>query len=148
MFSRKYDLITECQYGFRKKRSTESALLAQKEIILDNIENRLLTLALYLDFSKAFDRVSHELLLNKLKCYGFRGISLKLVQSYLSARSQYVEINGFKSRTQPVTTGVPQGSILGPVLFLYYINDIINIDEDCKFIIYADDCTLFLLEES
>lgn len=72
-----------------------------------------------------------------------RASSLAIIPLAQLAKSQYVEINGFKSRTQPIETGVPQGSILGRVLFLFYINDIINIDEDCKFIIYADDCTLF-----
>lgn len=143
-FSRKHKLITDCQFGFRKNRSTESALLMQKDTILENFEKRLLTLGIYLDFSKAFDRVNHVLLLNKLQNYGFRGVAYSLMQSYLLTRSQCVEVNNRRSRTKPLKTGVPQGSILGPILFLFYINDITRIQTNCKFIIYADDCTLFV----
>lgn len=143
-FTEKYNLISDCQYGFRASRSTESALLAQKEVILENIENKLMTLGIYIDFSKAFDSVNHELLLAKLQKYGIRGTPIELVRSYLSSRSQFVEVNEFKSRTHQITAGVPQGSILGPVLFLFYINDIVRIDTISRFIIYADDCTVLV----
>lgn len=84
------------------------------------------------------------MLLTKLENYGFRGVSLNLVQSYLRTRLQYVEINNHKSQIKAIKTGVPQGSILGPILFLFYINDITRIQTNCKFIIYADDCTVFV----
>lgn len=136
-------MLTECQHGFRKKRSTESALNMQKDLILQNIEKKLLTLGLYLDFSKAFDRVNHQLLLTKLERYGFQGITLELIRSYLKSRHQFVEINDNRSQTKPITAGVPQGSILGPIFFLYYINDIVEISDMCKFVAYADDCSIF-----
>lgn len=142
-FSQKHDLISEFQFGFRKGRSTETALLVQKDTILDNFENKLLTLGIYLDFSKAFDRVNHSILLQKLERYGFRGLSNKLIHSYLQGRYQYTELSQHASRLRRIECGVPQGSILGPILFLFYINDIIAIDRRCKFIIYADDCTVF-----
>lgn len=91
----------------------------QKDTILENFEKRLLTLGIYLDFSKAFDRVNHAVLLTKLENYGFCGVSLNLVQSYLRTRLQYVEINNHKSQIKPIKTGVPQGSLLGPILFFY-----------------------------
>lgn len=143
-FTRKHDLLTECQHGFRKKRSTESALSVQKEAILENFERKELTLGLYLDFSKAFDRVNHTLLLVKLERYGFRGLALNLLCSYLKQRVQFVEINNVRSTIKPVKNGVPQGSILGPILFLFYVNDITKLEKKCKFIIYADDCTVFV----
>lgn len=119
IFSGKHNLITDCLFGFRRKRSTESALLLQKETILENFDKRLLTLGKYLDFSKAFDRVSHALL-NKLQNYGFGVVSYNLVPSYLSTRFQCVELNNHKSQVTPVKTGVPQGSILGPILFFNF----------------------------
>lgn len=143
-FSRKYHLITDCQHGFRKNHSTESALLVQKETILNNIEEKMMTLGIYLDFSKAFDRVNHTILLLKLEKYGFRGNILDLIRSYLASRTQFIEINECRSNIRPITSGVPQGSILGPILFLYYVNDIVNIHTKCKFVIYADDCTVFV----
>lgn len=126
-----------------KGRSTETALLAQKEIILKSFEDKKLCIGIFVDFSKAFDRLCHYTLIEKLEMYGIRGIPLSLLKSYLKCRSQCVKINNYFSSLQPITTGVPQGSILGPLLFNLYINDIVKISDKPKYIIYADDTSIF-----
>lgn len=141
-FCGKHNLITASQFGFRKGLSTECALLTQKEIILQAIENKLLTLGVFVDYSKAFDRLNHTTLLKKLEHYGFRGIFLDLLSSYLKFRCQKVIINGQMSDVMSMQCGVPQGSILGPLLFNMYINDLVGIDHSTKYVIYADDTTL------
>lgn len=142
-FFLKQSVLTEFQFGFRKGKSTETALLLQKEIILQGIEKRLLTLGVFIDFSKAFDVLNHKTLLAKLDYYGVRGVPHKLIESYLKDRKQSVVINNHASSFQDVPCGVPQGSILGPFLFNVYINDIVNVDNQAQFIIYADDTSLF-----
>ena len=103
----------------------------------------LYTCGVFLDFSKAFDTVNHMILLSKLDAYGIRGIPLKWFQSYLSNRKQYVELDGVKSPNQTMLCGVPQGSTLGPLLFLIYINDLPNSSEHLSFKIFADDTNVF-----
>lgn len=143
IFSRKHKLLCSSQYGFLKGKSTETALLAQKEIILKAFENKNTCVGVFIDFSKAFDRINHQTLLEKLELYGIRGLPLQLLNSYLEHRNQCVTIENYVSSFQKITTGVPQGSILGPLLFLFYINDIVTIDKNPKYIIYADDTSLF-----
>lgn len=133
---------SEVQFGFQKGKSTESALLLQKEIILENIEKRLLTLAVFIDYSKAFDCLNHITLLSKLYKYGVRGVPFELLKSYLDNRQQSVTIDGQRSPFSNIVCGVPQGSILGPLLFNAYINDVVNITDQAQFIIYADDTSL------
>lgn len=140
-FSSKH-ILADAQFGFRKGRSTETALLTLKEYIVRNIDNRAYTLGLFIDFSKAFDSLSHEILGDKLYACGVRGKPLELLKSYLNNRQQYVCLQGSQSSFLPISRGVPQGSILGPLLFNLYINDLVNIDKSAKFIIYADDSTI------
>lgn len=142
-FCEKHHLITLSQHGFRKFHSTETALLTQKELILNCFEQKELALGIYVDFSKAFDRINHYTLLAKLRVYGFRGVFLNLIRSYLTHRHQQVVVNDQYSDNKAIPAGVPQGSILGPLLFNLYINDIVNISDKPTFVIYADDTSLF-----
>ena len=131
------------QYGFRKNKSTSDAVNELLTNIYDDINKGEHFGAIFLDLSKAFDTVSHDILLAKLEHYGIRGTSLKLLESYLTNRKQYVTVNGHKSQTQVVNIGVPQGSVLGPLLFLIYINDLPLSTNNMKSILFADDTTFF-----
>lgn len=142
-FFQQKNIIVKNQYGFQKKKSTEMALLDIKDKIVDNIEKKLFTVGLFLDFKKAFDSVKHDVLLLKLSRYGVRGIALDIVKSYLENRVQYTNIGNAKSEFGKITCGVPQGSILGPLLFIMYINDIVNIPLTPDIILYADDTNVF-----
>lgn len=147
-FFTKHNLISACQYGFLKKKSAEQALLVIKDKILENIEHKHYTLGLFLDFRKAFDCVQHNILLEKLNYYGVRGVTHNLVQDYLRHRMQYVRVNDVASNRLTVTCGVPQGSILGPLLFLIYINDITKLPGSHDMIMYADDTNIFFTAKS
>ena len=99
--------------------------------------------ALYIDLSKAFDRLSFEIILYKLKYYGVMGTELCLLTDYLTNQRQYVRFNNHNSDTTNISTGVPQGSILGPLIFSILINDLIHTSDKCKLIMYADDTTIY-----
>ncbi len=135
-------LFYSAQYGFREGHSTELAALELVDRITIEMDKMNTPISIFLDLSKAFDTLDHEILLEKLSYYGISGTSHNLITSYLSNRNQFVDFDGIKSNTLPLTTGVPQGSILGPLLFLIYINDIAFASNLFKFIIYADDTNL------
>ena len=103
-----------------------------------------MVIGVFLDLKKAFDTVSHDILLKKLHAYGIRGNALKLLKSYLTDRKQYVIYDGLRSDTKPVQCGVPQGSILGPLLFIITMNDIGNVSDFLYSILYADDTCVLL----
>ena len=137
-------LLSDCQYGFRKGRSTEAALCSFTNDILTAFESRSNTVAMYLDLSKAFDTISHDILLNKLKHNGVRGIELQWFTSYLTDRKQCVIYENSLSTLQNINCSVPQGSSLGPLLFIIYINDIVNTSGLLQFCMYADDGVIYL----
>ena len=112
------NLFYKSQYGFRRGHSTELAALEVVSKIIDETDKGLLPLNIYLDLSKAFDTIDHQILLEKLAFYGIRVKNLKLFKSYLTNRKQYVEIDDKISSSTNIKTGVPQGSILGPLLFI------------------------------
>ena len=143
-FLEKNKVIYASQYGFRKNRSTVNAITELVCHITNAIENKQNTLSVFLDLSKAFDTIDHNILLHKLEFYGVRGLALNWFQSYLTDRKQYVLYNNVQSQTLDITCGVPQGSVLGPLLFLIYVNDIANCLTHSKLISFADDTTVFL----
>ena len=142
-FLMKNKIFYDSQYGFRSKHSTNDAITELVTDLTNNIEDKLNSLSIFLDLSKAFDTIDHKILLNKLSNYGIRGTSLKWFESYLNNRKQYVKINRTKSTTKNVTCGVPQGSVLGPLLFIIYTNDLPNSLNYTHAILFADDTTIY-----
>ena len=137
------DILFENQFGFRKNNSTVHALLQITEQIKETIEKGKVGCGIFIDLRKAFDTVNHNILLSKLVHYGIRDNLLKWFESYLSGRQQYVEYNGNSSDLRGITCGVPQGSVLGPLLFLIYINDLPNISKTLKKKLFADDTNIY-----
>lgn len=135
-------ILTDCQHGFRKRRSCETQLIMTVDDLARGLNEKQQVDAILLDFSKAFDKVPHQRLLLKLQHYGVRGNLLKWIEDFLSARTQEVVIDGTKSTPSLVSSGVPQGTVLGPLLFLAYINDMPEgIQSTVK--LFADDSLLY-----
>ena len=139
---KKNKMLTPVQHGFRAEHSCESQLLLTTEDLVQNYENKIQTDLIVLDFSKAFDVVPHQRLPHKLDHYGIRGSTLLWIQSFLTTRSQNVVVDGSFSETAHVGSGVPRGTVFGPILFLCYINDLpSSVSSDVR--LFADDCLLY-----
>ena len=142
-FLDKNNIIFDKQFGFRNNHSTDFALLSIVDKIQKAIDEKNYSCGIFLDFSKAFDTVNHDILLKKLEYYGIRGLSKSWFKSYLEDRKQSVIINNVYSNLIPITCGIPQGSVLGPILFLLYINDFHLCSSLFDFHLFADDASLF-----
>lgn len=140
--------ITIHQHGFFVGRSVETNLLEYTDFVLESKDRGMQVDAVYTDFCKAFDKVNHSLLIAKLGRVGISGDLLRWVESYVSNRTQQVKIAGYISDTISVTSGVPRGSHLGPLLFLLYINDIVQCFQYARCLLYADDMKVFLPVQS
>ena len=151
MYNRMYkffsdnNLIYLLQFGFRQK---FHALISLTENIRKNLDERNIGCSIFADLQKAFDTVEHDILLLKLEHYGIRGLANEWFKSYLSNRKQYVSINGYDSNLTDVKFGVPQGSVLGPLLFLVYINDLNQALKFCKVHHFADDTNIIHFNKS
>ena len=135
-------LFYDSQYGFRKYHSTELAVLELVYRIHKEIDENKIPFSVFLDLSKAFNTLDHDILLHELQYYGITGTALDLFRSDLTERYQYVDYNGASSSMKLLTTGVPQGSILGLLLFIIHMNDIHTLSNNLNFILYVDDTTL------
>jgi len=131
------------QYGFQKGHSTEHAIMQLVDQINNSFEHDQYTLGVFIDLSKAFDTVDHEILIAKLENYGIKGNNLNWFKSYLKNRKQFIRVENISTDFQEIVCGVPQGSILGPLLFLIYINDLKDASNILNSIMLADDTNLF-----
>ena len=136
------DIFSPHQYGFRPNRSTYMAINDLYCRITGDLDSQKCSLGIFLDLSKAFDTLNHQILLDKLNTYGIRGLANSWIKDYLSNRKQYVIYNNTNSAQSDIICGVPQGSILGPLLFLLYINDLPLSSPSSHFIIFADDTNI------
>ena len=143
----RHNILIDNQHGFRQKLSCETQLIQAVDDWAKNINSKHQTDVIMLDFSKAFDRVDHKKLLYKLDFYGIRGNTHQWIEGFLTGRSQVVSVNGYQSSPADVLSGVPQCSVLGPVVFLLFINDI-GEGINSTFRLFADNCVLYRCIES
>ena len=143
-FFNKHDILHSSQHGFRTNHSTNSAIAEALDCVTLALNKKLLSLALFIDVSKAFDSLDHQLLFAKLNIYGVRGTALDLMKSYFSNRFQYTIVNNDSFNFCKIPTGVPQGSIIGPLMYVIYGNDVFNVTDFMKCVLYADDTVIII----
>ena len=146
-FIKKYNLLTPSQFGFRQGYSTTHAIIKLLSHVVQAFHRKMYSACFFLDLRKAFDTVDHKILLQKLEHYGFRGQCYRYLSSYYQNRKQYVHINGHNSPTMTIKTGVPQGSIIGPLCFSLFINDLpLAVEENT--VLFADDAAFIVTAEN
>lgn len=145
-FINEHNIISNKQFGFRQNKSTEDALKEFTETIYENIDKKMPTLSIFVDLAKAFDTLDHNILLKKLERLGIRGISHSLITSYLEEREQSVNIEEITSEVKIMEYGVPQGTVIGPLLFILYINDLYKLQTPGKIFSFADDTSIIFEE--
>ena len=138
-----HSILYDLQHGFRSGRSCETQLISFIQELCSSNDKNIQTDVIVMDFAKAFDKVPHKRLLHKLNYYGIRGNTLNWIQDFLSLRSQTVLLEGVKSDNIQVTSGVPQGTVLGPILFLIYINDFHEYLNYSTLRLFADDSIIY-----
>ena len=147
-FAEQYNTLYRCQFEFRKNYSTSHALIRLMNRISSAIDQRETTVGVFLDLSKAFDTLDHQILFTKLEHYGIRDVALQWIKSYFSCRQQFVQINQTCSSMQTIKCGVPQGSILGPLFFILYINDLPKASKLTELLLFAEDTSIFFSQSN
>ena len=142
-----HNILYSLQFGFQKNHSIDHALVSLTESVKNTLDNKRLGCGIFIDLQRAFDTDNHKILLSKLEHYGIRGCALEWLRSYLSDRKQYVSVNGKSSSLLTISCGVTQGSVLGPLLFLVYINDLPTASKKLTFYLFADDTNIYYESE-
>ena len=143
-FLREHNLLYDKQFGFQASHSTDHAIIELTNQIYNSFNENKFTLGVFIDLSKAFDTVNHDILITKLKYYGVKNTNIKWFKSYLSSRKQFIAYDQAEQTSMTnIICGVPQGSILGPLLFLIYVNDLYKASTILNPIMFADDTNLF-----